>query len=619
MKNFFGVLKYIKGYWRYASLNVLFNILSVVFNLFSLLSIIPLLQLLFNSDNNIYTSTVAAGPPEFGYSINNLLQLVNYKFSVYILGCETVAQGRMNVLVWICVGIIIIFFFKSISRYLAMFFLAVIRNGVVRDFRNAMYKKCLRLPLSWYSNERKGDIMSRVTSDLHEVEWSVMASLEMTFREPITIIAVVVLMVMMSWQLTIAVIISTPIIAFVLSVIAKSLKRSSGKAKEKHGNLLSYLEEMLGGLRIIKGFNAEKKMSAQFESENQEYTRIMVRNYRKVDLASPLSEFLIIVVVAGVLYYGGSLVINEQTMEGSFFVGYLMIFFQLITPVRQFTGAYYNVQKGLASMERINVILNAEETISDVANPQKLDEFKNEVEYRNVTFGYSRGDEGHALRNINLTVKKGKSIALVGQSGSGKTTLADLLPRFYDPTEGTVLVDGIDIRQLGMNNLRSLMGIVSQESILFNDTVFNNIAFGVDNVTAQQVEDAAKIANAHDFILEMPNGYQTNIGDRGSKMSGGQRQRISIARAVLKNPPILILDEATSALDTSSERLVQEALNNLMRNRTSIIIAHRLSTIQHADEIIVLQKGEIIERGSHQALLEQDGAYKRLCDMQAFV
>lgn len=619
MKNFFGVLKYIKGYWRYASLNVLFNILSVVFNLFSLLSIIPLLQLLFNSDNNIYTSTVAAGPPEFGYSINNLLQLVNYKFSVYILGCETVAQGRMNVLVWICVGIIIIFFFKSISRYLAMFFLAVIRNGVVRDFRNAMYKKCLRLPLSWYSNERKGDIMSRVTSDLHEVEWSVMASLEMTFREPITIIAVVVLMVMMSWQLTIAVIISTPIIAFVLSVIAKSLKRSSGKAKEKHGNLLSYLEEMLGGLRIIKGFNAEKKMSAQFESENQEYTRIMVRNYRKVDLASPLSEFLIVIVVAGVLYYGGSLVINEQTMEGSFFVGYLMIFFQLITPVRQFTGAYYNVQKGLASMERINVILNAEETISDVANPQKLAEFKNEVEYRNVTFGYSRGDEGHALRNINLTVKKGKSIALVGQSGSGKTTLADLLPRFYDPTEGTVLVDGIDIRQLGMNNLRSLMGIVSQESILFNDTVFNNIAFGVDNVTAQQVEDAAKIANAHDFILEMPNGYQTNIGDRGSKMSGGQRQRISIARAVLKNPPILILDEATSALDTSSERLVQEALNNLMRNRTSIIIAHRLSTIQHADEIIVLQKGEIIERGSHQTLLEQDGAYKKLCDMQAFV
>lgn len=619
MKNFFGVLKYIKGYWRYASLNVLFNILSVVFNLFSLLSIIPLLQLLFNSDNNIYTSTVAAGPPEFGYSINNLLQLVNYKFSVYILGCETVAQGRMNVLVWICIGIIIIFFFKSISRYLAMFFLAVIRNGVVRDFRNAMYKKCLRLPLSWYSNERKGDIMSRVTSDLHEVEWSVMASLEMTFREPITIIAVVVLMVMMSWQLTIAVIISTPIIAFVLSVIAKSLKRSSGKAKEKHGNLLSYLEEMLGGLRIIKGFNAEKKMSAQFESENQEYTRIMVRNYRKVDLASPLSEFLIVIVVAGVLYYGGSLVINEQTMEGSFFVGYLMIFFQLITPVRQFTGAYYNVQKGLASMERINVILNAEETISDVANPQKLAEFKNEVEYRNVTFGYSRGDEGHALRNINLTVKKGKSIALVGQSGSGKTTLADLLPRFYDPTEGTVLVDGIDIRQLGMNNLRSLMGIVSQESILFNDTVFNNISFGVDNVTAQQVEDAAKIANAHDFILEMPNGYQTNIGDRGSKMSGGQRQRISIARAVLKNPPILILDEATSALDTSSERLVQEALNNLMRNRTSIIIAHRLSTIQHADEIIVLQKGEIIERGSHQALLELDGAYKKLCDMQAFV
>lgn len=619
MKNFFGVLKFIAGYWRYAWLNIFFNLLSVVFNLFSLLSVIPLLQLLFNSDLNIYSKTVAAGPPEVGYSINTLLQWVNYRFSSYIMSCETVAIGRMQVLVWICIGIIFIFFFKSITRYFAMFFLAVIRNGVVRDFRNAMYRKCLRLPLSWYSNERKGDIMSRITSDLHEVEWSVMSSLEMTFREPITIIAIVVMMVMMSWQLTIAVLISTPIIAFLLSVVAKSLKRSSGKAKEKHGTLLSHLEEMLGGLRIIKGFNAEKKMSEQFEAENQEYTRIMVKNYRKVDLASPLSEFLIVTVVAGVLFYGGRLVISEQTMDGSFFVGYLLIFFQLITPVRQFTSAYYNVQKGLASMERINVILHAEESIKDKETPKHLDGFQKEVEYRNVTFGYSRGDDGYALRNVNLKVQKGKSIALVGQSGSGKTTLADLLPRFYDVTEGAVLVDGIDIRDVRMHELRELMGIVSQESILFNDTVFNNIAFGVENVTAQQIEEAARIANAHDFIMEMPNGYQTNIGDRGSKMSGGQRQRISIARAVLKNPPILILDEATSALDTSSERLVQEALNNLMRNRTSIIIAHRLSTIQHADEIIVLQKGEIIERGNHQALLDQGGVYKKLCEMQAFV
>lgn len=619
MKNFFGVLKFIRGYWRFAWLNVIFNIFSVIFNLFSLLSVIPLLQLLFDKDLSIYARTVAAGPPEMGYSVNSLLSWVNYKFSLYIVGSESIAEGRMHVLIWICVGVVVIFFFKSISRYMAMFYLAIVRNGVVRDFRNAMYKKCLRLPLSWYSNERKGDIMSRITSDLHEVEWSVMSSLEMTFREPLTIIAIITIMIMMSWQLTIAVLICTPVIAFVLSVVAKSLKRTSGKAKEKHGTLLSHLEEMLGGLRIIKGFNAEKKMTAQFEAENQEYTRIMVKNYRKVDLASPLSEFLIVSVVAGVLYYGGNLVINEQTMEGSFFVGYLLIFFQLITPVRQFTSAYYNVQKGLASMERINVILHAEETIVDSTSPKHLDGFHKEVEYQNVSFGYSKGEDGYAVKNINIKVQKGKSVALVGQSGSGKTTMADLLPRFYDVTEGSVSVDGVDIRNLRMADLRSLMGIVSQESILFNDTVYNNIAFGVENASAAQVEEAARIANAHEFIMEMPNGYQTNIGDRGSKMSGGQRQRISIARAVLKNPPILILDEATSALDTSSERLVQEALNNLMKNRTSIIIAHRLSTIQHVDEIIVLEKGEIIERGTHQSLLEKGGVYKKLCEMQAFV
>lgn len=618
MKNFFGVLKYVNGYWRYAWLNIFFNILSVVFNLFSLVSVIPLLDLLFTADPNSYATTAAGPPPNVTADISSVLDWINYKVSIYIANNGDPSAARMEILSWICVGIICIFFFKSLTRYLAMFFLAIIRNGVVRDFRNRMYAKCLRLPLSWYSNERKGDIMSRMTSDLHEVEWSVMSSLEMTFREPITIIAILVMMIMMSWQLTIAVVVVTPVIGLLLSVVAKSLKRSSGKAKEKHGVLLSMLEEMLGGLRIIKGFNAEKNVQDRFGEENEAYTRIMTKNYRKTDLASPLSEFLIVTVIAGVLYYGGNLVISEQALKGAFFVGYLLIFFQLITPVRQFTQAYYNVQKGLASMERINVILHAEETIRDKERPKTMDGFSKEIEYRDVSFAYLRGDDGYALRNVNLKVPKGKTVALVGQSGSGKTTMADLLPRFYDVAEGQVLLDGIDIREVSMYELRSLMGIVSQESILFNDTVFNNIAFGFEGATQKQVEEAARIANAHDFIMEMPQGYQTNIGDRGSKMSGGQRQRIAIARAVLKNPPILILDEATSALDTSSERLVQDALNNLMRNRTSIIIAHRLSTIQHADEIIVLQKGEIIERGTHSDLLEKRGVYRQLYDMQTF-
>ncbi len=619
MKSFFGVLKYVQGYWRYAWLNIFFNILSVFFNLFSLLSVIPLLDLLFADDTGVYRETVAAGEPPLAFSVKELLNWVNYKISAYILQTGDVAEGRMKVLVIICIALVVIFFFKSLSRYFAMFFLAVIRNGVVRDFRNRMYAKSLRLPLSWYSNERKGDIMSRMTSDLHEVEWSVMSSLEMVFREPITILVILVTLIMMSPQLTLFVLIMTPLIGLLLTVVAKSLKRSSTKAKEKHGTLLSMLEEMLGGLRIIKGFNAEKKMEGNFKAENEEYTRIMVRNYRKIDLASPLSEFLIVSVVSIVLYYGGRLVIEGQKLDGAFFIGYLLMFFQLITPVRQFSQAYYNVQKGLASTERINMVLNAEESIRDKVHPAKIERFEKEIEYRDVSFAYARGDQGYALKNIHLRIPKGKTVALVGQSGSGKTTLADLLPRFYEPTGGAVFIDGTDTRDVRQHDLRNLLGIVSQESILFNDTVHNNIAFGVENATREQVIAAAKVANAHEFILEMPEGYDTNIGDRGGKMSGGQRQRISIARAVLKNPPILILDEATSALDTGSERLVQEALNNLMRNRTSVIIAHRLSTIQHADEIIVLQKGEIIERGTHTELLAKDGAYKRLYEMQAFV
>ncbi|CAN5859766.1 ABC transporter ATP-binding protein [soil metagenome] len=620
MKNFFGVLKYVQGYWRYGILNILFNILQVFFNLFSLVAVIPLIKLLFTSDNAVFQNAVAAGEPVIGLSMNNAIDWINYKISTTVLAAGNIDEGRMKVLIYICIGLVGAIFFKSLFRYLAMFFLAVIRNGVVRDFRNKMFTKAVRLPLSWYSNERKGDLMSRMSADVQEVEWSIMSSLEMIFREPVTILLYLVTLIMLSPQLTLFVLLMVPIVAAVLGIIAKSLKRTSGKAKEQLGTLLSMMEEMLGGLRIIKGFNAEKKMSARFGTENDAYTRTMVRNYRRVDLASPLSELMIMIIMAVVMYYGGRLVLTPDSgMTGDKFIGYLIVFSQLIAPVRQATQAFYNVKKGLASVERINVILNAEETISDVLLPKEITDFGNEIEYRNVSFAYTRGGEGYALKDVNLKIPKGKSVALVGQSGSGKTTLADLLPRLYEPSSGTIFLDGVDTRQVRMHDLRNLMGIVSQESILFNDTVHNNIAFGMENATREEVIEAAKVANAHDFIMEMPDGYDTNIGDRGGKMSGGQRQRMSIARAVLKNPPILILDEATSALDTGSERLVQEALNNLMRNRTSVIIAHRLSTIQHADEIIVLEKGQIIERGTHTELLGKNGTYKRLYDLQVFV
>jgi subfamily B ATP-binding cassette protein MsbA len=620
MKNFFGVLKYVRGYWRYGSLNIIFNILQVFFNLFSLITVIPLIKLLFSSDPEVFQKTVAAGEPVVGVSMNKAIDWVNYKISLSVMSSPDIDEGRMRVLIFICIGLVTAIFFKSLFRYLAMYFLAVIRNGVVRDFRNKMFSKAVRLPLSWYSNERKGDLMSRMSADVQEVEWSIMSSLEMIFREPVTIVLYLVTLIMLSPQLTLFVLLMVPIVGVVLGLIAKSLKRTSGKAKEQLGTLLSMMEEMLGGLRIIKGFNAEKKISARFGTENDAYTRTMIRNYRRVDLASPLSEFMIMVIMAVVMYYGGHLVLTPDSgMTGDKFIGYLIVFSQLIAPVRQATQAFYNVKKGLASVERINVILNAEETISDHSAPQDLSGFKDKIEYKNVSFAYTRGGEGYALKEVNLEIPKGKVIALVGQSGSGKTTLADLLPRLYEPSSGAILLDGIDTRNVRMADLRNLMGIVSQESILFNDTVHNNIAFGMENATRESVIEAAKVANAHDFIMEMPDGYDTNIGDRGGKMSGGQRQRMSIARAVLKNPPILILDEATSALDTGSERLVQEALNNLMLNRTSVIIAHRLSTIQHADQIIVLEKGEIIERGTHTELLNKNGTYRKLYDLQVFV
>jgi subfamily B ATP-binding cassette protein MsbA len=615
MKNIFGVLQYIKGYWRYAILNIVFNILSAVFSLFSIAMLFPFLQVLFSNDSKKMEALVQMGKPELHLSSESIVNNINY-----ILAKNIEAYGEIYALVGICIFIVVTILFKNLFRYLGMFFIAPIRNGVVRDMRNNLFQKILDLPLSYYSDEKKGAIMSHMTADVREVEWSIMNSLEMIFREPIAIIISLVLMVMMSWELTALAFVLLPITGIFIGRIGKSLKRTSTKEKEKTGLLLSIMEETLGGLRIIKAFNAENNIKEKFVKENNAYTRLMVKAYRKVDLSSPLSEFMGITVFVVILYVGGKMVLGEHpTMNGAVFITYLALFSQLIAPAKAFTTAYYNIQKGLASTERINKILNAEVSIKDPINPKTLNRFEKMIEYKNVSFAYRESEVGWVLNTINLKIEKGKTIALVGQSGSGKSTLADMLPRFYDPSNGEILIDGIAIKDVKLADLRALMGIVTQESILFNDTVFNNIAFGIENATEEQVIEAAKIANAHEFISQMAQGYQTNIGDRGNKLSGGQRQRLSIARAVLKNPPILILDEATSALDTESERLVQDALNKLMKNRTSLVIAHRLSTIQHADEIIVMQKGEIIERGSHTELIALNGAYHKLHELQSFV
>ncbi|HRH01406.1 MAG TPA: ABC transporter transmembrane domain-containing protein [Bacteroidia bacterium] len=617
MKLYFRILRYIKPYTGYAILNAGFNILFVVFSLFSLTMIAPFLDLLFLKSNDDYTARIAKGAPELKLNISSLIDNFYYSLTEMIVDPN---RGKVYTLVFICMLVVIMFFLKNLCRYLALYFIAPIRNNVVRDIRNEIYAKIIELPLSYYSEERKGDIMSRMTSDVHEIEWSIMKSLEAVFRDPISIIIFMVTLVIMSPQLTLFVFILLPIAGVLIASLGKSLKRTSVKSKDTLGELISTIEETISGLRIIKAFNADKPSRARFASINQEYTKLMIRIYRKTDLSSPMSEFLGTCVMVVVMYFGGKLVLDDHpTLNASVFITYIAIFSQVIPPARSFTDAYYNIQKGIASAERIAKILDADITIQEAKDAKSIHSFSTSIEYKNVSFAYLRGDTGYALKNINLKIEKGKTIALVGQSGAGKSTLVDILPRFYDPSEGEVLIDGIPHTHYKITDLRGLMGNVTQESILFNDTVFNNIAFGIAHANEQDVIAAAKIANAHDFIMQIEGGYQSNIGDRGSKLSGGQRQRLSIARAVLKNPPILILDEATSALDTESERLVQDALSNLMKNRTSLIIAHRLSTILHADEIIVMSKGEIIERGTHLELLAKNGAYKKLSDMQAFV
>ncbi len=605
MKNLFNILRYIRNYLGYASLNILFNVIAVAFNLFSLTMVIPFLQLLFDKTKLVYEK------PDFAFSTTAIVDYFNYVVSKIIL-----EKGEINALMFISMMVVILFFLKNLSRYLAMFFLAPLRNGVVQDIRNNIYRRILILPLAYFSEQRKGDIMSRITNDVMNIEWSIMQSLEMLFREPLTIIFFIVTLIIISPTLTLFVIILLPITGFLIAQIGKSLRRTSAKSQKKLGEILSIVEETISGLRIIKGFNAIDITDRKFREQNSMLTRIMIRLFRKRDLASPMSEFLSTLVLVVILWFGGQLVLSENsTLEPTVFIFYVVVFSQLIVPAKAVTEAYYNVQKGVASAERIQEIIEAEEVIVEKPDALPKKDFDKTICYKNVSFAYQQEE---VLKNIDLRIEKGKMIALVGASGSGKSTLVDLLPRFYDCTHGEILIDDIPVKDLRIDHLRGLMGIVTQETILFNDTVFNNIAFGMSNVEREDVIAAARIANAHEFIEKMPAGYETNIGDRGMKMSGGQRQRISIARAVLKNPPVMILDEATSALDTESERLVQDALFKLMKNRTSIVIAHRLSTIQNADEIIVLDKGEIVERGNHASLMQKNGFYKRLIDMQSF-
>jgi ATP-binding cassette, subfamily B, bacterial MsbA len=610
MKKLFSVLKYTKNYKGYTLLNIVFNILFALFSAAVLALIGPFSELLFKTDTEALRLLTEQGPPEFN---SRFFQ----NFSSYYLASLIIVKGKAYTLVLICVAVLVLAFLKNISRYFAMFFVAPIRNGVVRDLRNKIYDKSLNLPLSYYSEEKKGDLISRMTTDVQEIEWSIMQTLEMIFREPLTVVILFSLMLMISIPLTVYILLLLPIAAIIIALLGKSLKNASRKTKETLGQLISIIEETLGSLKVIKAFSAERPMQTKFKELNQTFYKQSVTVYRKTDLSSPLTEVIVTGILMLILFIGGKMVFSGE-LSGSTFITYFALASQLIPPIKQITTSYNNIQKGIASEERIDRILLAPISIEEIPNPKVLAPFSKEIEYKNVSFAYHKGDDGLVLKKINLKITKGKTIALVGQSGSGKTTLADMLPRFYDCDAGELLIDGINIKEANIQSLRNLIGVVTQESVLFNDTVFNNIAFGLPNVNEAQIIHAAKIANAHEFVSALPMGYQTIIGDRGGKLSGGQRQRLSIARAVLKNPDILILDEATSALDTESERLVQDALSKLMKNRTSIVIAHRLSTIANADEIIVMHKGKIIERGNHAELLAVNGTYKKLCDMQSF-
>ncbi len=603
------VVSYLKPFKKYAFLNVLLNSLSTVFSLFSMAMIIPFLDMLFK---DMSAAVPDPGPWRFDFETMGRAK----EFLDYFLYQVIITDGKLTALMYIGLFVIIGAFFKNFFGYMGSFYMAPISNGTVMNFQRKIYYKILDLPLRYFSESKKGDILSRFTSDVQEIRSSISGSLDMLFKDPIQIVLYLGTLIYTSWELTTGVLVVLPIIAILIGRLGKSLKSSSGLGQAAAGEMLTVMEETLGGLRIVKAFIAEHKMKERFEKINDKIYRLQNKVSRKHSLSSPLSEFLGIAVFTVVLVGGGYLILQGKgTFTSSEFIFFLAVFSQLLNPAKDFARTFNTIQKGMASLDRVNKILDETMHVPEIANPIRISDFKESIEFRNVSFKYA---EKYVLRNINLTIPKGKTVALVGQSGSGKSTLVDLLPRFWDVEEGEILIDGVNIKDYKLTDLRSMMGNVNQESILFNDTIRNNIAFGVESATDAEVSAAAAIANATEFIDEKPEKYNTGVGDRGSKLSGGQRQRISIARAVLKNPPILILDEATSALDTESERLVQDALSKLMKNRTSIVIAHRLSTVKDADEICVLNDGEIIERGTHEQLMEQNGAYRRLCDLQMF-
>ena len=606
MKDFFKILKrFIPPYKNRLILNFLFNLLSAIFTVFSMALMAPILEILFGMSEDVNTL--------LPWAVN--LDVIKHNLYYYVTIFKQ-ANGPGLTLLFVGLFVITATMLKVGFAYLGAFEAVYIRNGVVRDMREQIYSKIIKLALPFFSEERKGDIIARITGDVTEVENSIMSSLDMFLKNPVIIIVLLISMLIMSPSLTLFIFIVLPLAGFIIGRVGKSLKKVSREGQDKMGIILTVVEETLGGLRIIKAFNAEKKMENRFNYEINDYRKISNRLMRRRELAHPLSELLGTMVIIIVVWYGGTLILNQSSeLSGAEFIIYLGIFYQIINPAKAFTTALYSIQKGLASMDRIDKILLADISIPEISNPKPISGLKNSIEYRNVSFAY---DEKLVLKNVSLKIEKGKTVALVGQSGSGKTTFVDLLPRFYDVIEGQILLDGNDIRELRLHDVRDLMGNVNQEAILFNDTIFNNIAFGVENATKEDVINAATVANAHNFIIETEKGYDTIIGDRGSKLSGGQRQRLSIARAILKNPPILILDEATSALDTESERLVQDALEKLMKNRTSLVIAHRLSTVRNADLICVFHNGEIVERGTHEELMKLSGRYKKLHKMQMF-
>lgn len=609
MNTYFRILSYARPFRRFIPIYVIYTLLAIIFGLLNFTLLKPLFDVIFEQSGPVDVSKYLE-KPEFSLSIDYFLHIFNY----YFLQISE-EFGKFGTLVYVCIIIVISVFLANLFTYLSGVVLAKVRAEVIKKIRMDIFNHVAQMHIGYFSNERKGDLMSKMTNDIQEVENSIVQSLRVVFREPATIILYFAVLFFMSVKLTLFTILVIPISGAIIGGITKRLKKKAVESQESLGRIVNILDETIGGMRVIKAFGAKKYITKKFDEETAYYSDVNVSMAKKNELASPISQFMGVSVVAGILVYGGSLVLNNSSdLSASDFITYIIIFTQVLNPAKEISRAASVIQRGLASAERIFKVVDTESEIQNVSNPRSVTSFENQISFENVSFGYEKEE---VLKNINFNLQKGKTIALVGPSGGGKSTIADLVPRFYDPTKGQISIDGINLKELELNQLRSLMGIVTQESILFNDTVFNNIAFGLEGISESKVIEAAKIANAHEFIVQLENGYQTSIGERGSKLSGGQRQRLSIARAVLKNPPILILDEATSALDSESELLVQEALTKLMTNRTTLVIAHRLSTIQHADEILVIQSGEIVQRGTHQELMLEEGIYKKLSTMQS--